>query len=662
MHAPLHGAWRWIAAAVVVAAGVRTAGAQAPRITPRGDPTIRDDTIYSLAVNPADHPDQNSIYLLHDAVLRFEPGGRSRQTYRQVVQLLTPAGAQQWGDITFPFSSERQRLTINWIRVLSADGKIISTKPSHVQVAIAPVAQEAPVYSDTRVRQVTLSGVAPNTIVDLSYTIEDRKPLVPGDFFATWHLNGGAITRRSRFIIDVPDRFLPRIIERNIHFARQTVERHGRRVYTWTTADPARPDHEPFAPDSTPFLEEVTVAPALSWADVAHWYSELSRDRYKLTPALRQELSTIVGGAPTLEDSLKALYRWVAQDIRYVSLAMGIGGYRPRLPMSVWETRYGDCKDKSTLFIALARQLGVTAYPVLLNAAGSVNRAAPSAYQLDHMIVAVVNPGTPGRGYRYLDLTSDLTPYGSLPLTEQGAFALVARTDGAADAVTLPLDPVSENRSVVEINGELHPDGRFDGQYSEVATGNRQYMLRSAFASAVNPADRVRLTRDLANALFEGARGDSLVSFNGRDLGAVPRVALAIRDARPVSNAGETQILTLPIKNYSAGSLLRDLESRSVRRAPIDLGAVVGPYEERSEFRLQLPEGWHARLPSNVDAESEFGRYTASYAQSGRELTVVRTVAGAAGVAPGDHIGELITWLRQVAADDVRYIVLERNS
>jgi transglutaminase-like putative cysteine protease len=652
---------------LVAGSGVGAAAAQAPRITPHGDPTVRDDTIYALAVDPAEHPDQNIIYLLNDAVARYEPNGHSRQTYRQVVQLLTQAAAEQWGDITFPFSSERQRLTINWIRVLRPDGQVISSKPAHEQVAIAPIAQEAPVYSDTRVRQVTLSGVGPNTIVDLSYTIEDRKPLIRGDFFAAWKLNTaavatGAITRRSRFVVDVPEEYLPRIQERNIHFARQMVVRHGRRVYTWATSDPPRPDREPFAPDSNPFLESITVAPPLSWGDVARWYAGISHDRYKLTPALEQQLSTVVGMAPTLDDSLKALYRWVAQDFRYVALSMGIGGYRPRQPMSVWETKYGDCKDKATLFIALARRLGVTAYPVLLSADGYVNRSAPSAYQLDHMIVAVIDPAAPGEGYRYLDLTSDLTPYGTLPAQEQGAFALVVHPEGQGDEVTLPTDPIAVNRAVVEITGELHLNGTFDGRYVEEATGNRQYVLRSAFASTFGAAERTRLTRDLANTLFQGATGDSLVSFNGRDLAAEPRVALNIRGARPVSVSGGSEVLTLPIKNYSAASVVADLETRGHRRSPIDVGAVVGPYEERSEFRLVLPEGWHARLPRNIDAASEFGRYRASYVQIGRELRVERTIAGASGIAPPEDIEKLLVWLRKVSTDDVSYVVLDRSS
>ncbi len=633
--------------------------AQAPRITPKGDPSVKSDTIYSLAVKPADYRDQPFIYLFQDAVMRFEGDGRGQRTFRQVVQILSQPAAQQWGDMTFAYSSDRQRLTINWIRVLRPDGSVISAKPSHEQESIAPVAQEAPVYSDTRVRQVALSGVGPNTIVDFSYTIEDKKPLIEGDFYATWRPTSGRVTRRARFLVDVPDTYIPRVQEQNIHFARQTVIAHGRRVYSWAMADLPRPEQEPFAPESNPLSEQITVAAPLGWTDVAKWYAHLSHDRYRLTPALQQQLATVVSDAATLDDSLKALYRWVAQDFRYVSLSLGVGGYQPRMPKSVWETKYGDCKDKATLFIALARRLGVTAYPVLLSSSGGVNRTIPSAHQFDHMIAAVSPTGVMG-SYLFLDLTSELTPYGSLPPVEQGEFGLVVHPDGHDEEITLPTDPVAVNRTTAEITGELHEDGTFAGRYVEQATGNRQYTLRSAFSSSVGSAERDRLTRELANQLFEGARGDSLVSFDGRDLGAEPRVALAIRDARPVSSAGATEILTLPLKDYAASHIVADLESRGQRRSPIDVEAVVGPYEEISEFRLRLPAGWHARLPADVDATSVFGHYHAQYSQTGRDLLISRQLSGATGIQPPEKIGALIDWLKAVSKDDIRYIVLEK--
>ena len=70
-----------------------------------------------------------------------------------MIQILTQQSAEQWGEKTFSYTTSRQRLTVNWIRVLRLNGPVISDTPSHEQESIAPVAQEAPIYSDTRVRQ-----------------------------------------------------------------------------------------------------------------------------------------------------------------------------------------------------------------------------------------------------------------------------------------------------------------------------------------------------------------------------------------------------------------------------------------------------------------------------------------------------------------------------
>ncbi|HZI77287.1 MAG TPA: hypothetical protein VFD73_25255, partial [Gemmatimonadales bacterium] len=60
------------------------ASAQAPAITAAGDPSIRSDTIYKLAVNPSAYPDDAAVLLLDDGVVRYEMDGTGSETYRQV--------------------------------------------------------------------------------------------------------------------------------------------------------------------------------------------------------------------------------------------------------------------------------------------------------------------------------------------------------------------------------------------------------------------------------------------------------------------------------------------------------------------------------------------------------------------------------------------------
>src|SRR5438094_452704 len=168
--------------------------AQAPRITPAGDPTVKDDTIYRLAVNAADHADDDYIYLLDDGVVRLEADGRGSRTYRQVVQILTREAAETWGEQSFSYVSGRERLTLNWIRVVKPTGEVISSQPAHEQESIAPVAQEAPVFSDAKVRRVSSGGIAPGTLLDYSYTVETLKPVMPGDFQRGWRGTTGRCT------------------------------------------------------------------------------------------------------------------------------------------------------------------------------------------------------------------------------------------------------------------------------------------------------------------------------------------------------------------------------------------------------------------------------------------------------------------------------------
>lgn len=643
------------ALAVLLTAGAR---AQAPRITPAGDPSVKDDTIYKLRVNPKDYTDQRYVFLLDDGVIRLEADGSGTRTYRQVLQILTPEGAEAWGEDQFGYSKDREKLTINWVRVLDSTGKVISSKPVHEQESLAPVAMEAPVYSDEMIHRVSLGGVAPGTIVDYSYTVETIKPLIAGDFFMTWSVLTGLQTQRSRYIIDLPASMTPRIIERHLNFKRQETVAGDRRVYMWATQDLKKTEREPYAPDSAYGMGIVVAAPR-TWSDVAHWYAPLAKGRYALDPQIEARAAEVIAGAKTRDDTLSKLYRWVAQDFRYVSLSLGIGGYQPHPPSMVFENKYGDCKDKATFFVAVARKFGYEAYPVLLSASGGVDTLTPSAQQFDHMIAAVAKPGG---GFQFLDLTAEIVPYGALPPDEQGEFGLLVRDDGTPTEVRFPTLPASDNRATVTLTGELTVGGGFNGRWVTTATGNLQYEMREQMSGTTKPdsATRARMTLQVANSLVPGSTGDSLQLFEGRDLGATPRYSVVIHGGKLTTNAGGTIILKLPLENYAQTNTVSSLEARGPRKMPVSSARVWGPDESVQELRLTLPVGWTARLPADIQVTSIFGTYEANYAQVGRELRVKRRRTGTVGVFPADSFKVLLDFLREISKDDIDVIVLDK--
>ncbi|HET8762126.1 MAG TPA: DUF3857 domain-containing protein, partial [Gemmatimonadales bacterium] len=169
-----------------------TLHAQAPVITPKGDPSVKSDTIYRLAVDAAQYPEDGTVLLLDDGVVRFEADGRSVRTFRQVVQILRPEATEGYQEFTFSYAPGHEKMTVNWIRVVKPDGTVISPAPTHDQESDVPASVGNPVYTDRRVQRYSISGVAPGTIVDWSYTTEELKPFLPGDFLQSWGVTTGS--------------------------------------------------------------------------------------------------------------------------------------------------------------------------------------------------------------------------------------------------------------------------------------------------------------------------------------------------------------------------------------------------------------------------------------------------------------------------------------
>ncbi|HMH26803.1 MAG TPA: DUF3857 domain-containing protein [Gemmatimonadaceae bacterium] len=617
------------------------------------------DTLYALAVKPSDHPDEADVWLLDEGVLRLEPDGRGTRTYRQVVQVLKEDAVGRYREHEFAFSPGHEKMTVNWIRVVDPSGKIISTEPSHMQDSDIPADMGDPVYSDRKVRRVSLTGVKVGSIVDYSYTTEELKPFLRGDLFASWSVNTATRTMRSNYVIDVPQSFHIRIVEKNPHFPRKVVTRNGRSIYSWSAANLPPEKFEAFGSiDSSQILQSITIGGDLTWSNISKWYADNARSRYTITPKVASKIDQVLTGSKTRADSIRALHRWVAQDVRYVSIALGLGGYQPRAPETVVETGFGDCKDKATLFIAALNKIGITALPVLLSSSAGADRNLPSIAQFDHVIAAVPQ----GNGYQFTDLTAELEPYGELPSSEQGGFAVVVHPDGRGEEVVLPLEPISANREEIKLTGVLGQDGMFNGRYEETGKGRSAEMLRSLFEDPLDSAQRADLPKGFARRMFESADADSLTIFDGKNLSVVPQLNFRIRNAKAAVDAGGTHILTIPLGSMGAmATLASALAQEPKRRFPIDAIKILGPQAARTRVNITLPAGWKAKLPADVSSSGIFGSYISEYEQSGNELRITRTISGARGILPPDRINDLISWLRDIGKDDAKFIVLEKS-
>ena len=86
--------------------------------------------------------------------------------------------------------------------------------------------------------------------------------------------------------------------------------------------------------------------------------------------------------------------RFVQDDIRYLGIEVGMARRRPTAPDQVFEQRYGDCKDKTALLVAMLRLGGLAAYPALVSSTQGpdLDQWVPSPDAFDHAIVRVTGP------------------------------------------------------------------------------------------------------------------------------------------------------------------------------------------------------------------------------------------------------------------------------
>ncbi len=604
------------------------------------------DSIYSLTVDSAKFPREAFVYLLDDGVIRHEADGRGSRTYRQVVQILKQTGVERWAEHSFGYEPGRERLTVNWIRVVSLTGQIISDKPGITQDADVPAPMGDPSYVERKIRRMSLPNVRPGTVVDFSYTIEEFKPFRPGDFFTGWRLSPGTLVRRSRLVLDTPIGLSPRVIARNLDFHPDTVIAGGRRVVTWARQDVEKIEPEPFAADSNDVDQTITIAGAGEWRDVGAWYANLARDRYAVSSTVADKLSAIVSGARTLDDSVRAVHRFVAKDVRYVAISLGMGGYQPRSVADVVATGYGDCKDKATLFIALAARLGITAYPVLLSAGGRVDRRLPSIFQFNHAIAAVERPS----GRLYVDLTAGDVPWGALPIADHGQFVLVVHPDGRTEEDVTPQEDSNAIRNDLLLDAVLDTTGFATSRVEMAILGPVANSLRDMFGTSMDSAGRASFVRQAASNIFPEAEGDSLTMSNQLDGGRGLRFRFLARNGRAAQLAGPVAILTLPQarQQRDVKPLIAELLARP-RRYPIDV-AEVSSGSGTVQLRIELPLGWKAEPPKDVALRGPFGALSISYGQSGRTLSVAIEREGREGILPKTRVLDLAKWLESVAA------------
>lgn len=128
-----------------------------------------------------------------------------------------------------------------------------------------------------------------------------------------------------------------------------------------------------------------------SWADMGALLAPMYRNASVLPAngALQAEISRIRASSADPKTRAEAALNLVQERVRYVALAMGSGGLVPADAETTWSRRFGDCKGKTALLLALLHALDIRAEPVAVSSAlgDGLDTQLPMIGLFDHVLV-----------------------------------------------------------------------------------------------------------------------------------------------------------------------------------------------------------------------------------------------------------------------------------
>jgi hypothetical protein len=376
-------------------------------------------------------------------------------------------------------------------------------------------------------------------------------------------------------------------------------ERHVSRL-VWDK--PNNVSDEPFAPPLSEVIPTVVLSTFKDWNAFRAWYGDAVRGFTEPDAQVRELASSLTRGKTTREGKLRALFDFVADDIRYVNYVSG-EWWLPNRPQQLLARREGDCDDKALLLITLLKAVGIEAQEVMvqtrLTGEPSIVRAPGAAIPLfDHGIAFLPGPN----GGTYLDATSPQSRLGPLPSMDARAVAL--RMDGPAGVVELPASSPEDHGVTAAWSIKLAADGSAELEGVERASGDDAFWMRTYLTE---PGARAQWVEDrLVGSWFSTVEVDRTVDFRG-DL---PRGGATARwRARSNSLARhEGAELVLPLS--PAQTLASQLAPLVRRTLPVWLPSHVAPRKESRTIRVVAPKGWgFEALPHGGDENGgPFGR------------------------------------------------------
>lgn len=319
-------------------------------------------------------------------------------------------------------------------------------------------------YDDISVTNFEYEGLKKESIINLSYEVELTDPhlAISQIFGSNYPLLNKSLTVEVDNSIDIAISYF-NMEQDDVLFTKE--EGRNSTIYSWTQKDYDLIKLEPSSLSVRYFLPHVvvrirsyidsdgnTVNVLRDVRDLHNWYKSFLNE---VTCDNEEELAKVLEKLDLSELSekqkVKKVFEWVQNNIKYIAIEDGLGGFIPRNPDLVMNRRYGDCKDMATLIVQMLSMLDIEAHKVWIGTdeIPYTYRELPSPLVDNHMIAAYYDKEE--NEYIYLDGTDSKVTFGFPTQFIQGKEALIHKGD-TFEIREVPIVPSIKNKLVDSVD------------------------------------------------------------------------------------------------------------------------------------------------------------------------------------------------------------------
>ena len=591
---------------------------------------------------------------------RFEKDGRGQRELSMRVRVQTEAGLERFGQLVFAYSSANENLDVDFLRVRKADGTVINGGASDIQDLSAPIAREAPIYTDLRQKHVTVRGLRPGDVLEYHIVWRMHTPLAQNNF---WFEEDFTNPTSLIFLDDQLEVNVPRDSKVKLKTATgmdPTIkEQDDRRIYTWKYTNLKREEKDEKAEaakkksvdDDEPKPPQIQMTTFQSWDEVGQWYAGLERDRILPDEKIRAKADELVRGLTTDTAKVEALYQYVAKNFRYVSLSLGEGRYQPHAAADVFANQYGDCKDKHTLLSSMLIASGLRASPALMNSSRKIDADVPSPGQFDHVITAVPLTGQT----LWMDTTAEVAPFRLLSPQLRDKKALLVPASGLGRLETTPAEPPFLSTELIEMVGQVNELGKLSGHTHMVVHGDAELFFRMMFRGTPK-SEWKRLSYYLS--LVSGIRGQEVTEIKPSEPAAFEKPFEVDYDFTSddfLDWSTKKARVAIPLPSLHLAQIDADKQESS---KPIQLGP---PIDIVYRVKISFPAQYQTRLPLPLKVTRDYADYSSTYTLEGNTLVAERKLRLRQHELPAARVQDFRAFVAAARADEGQTLAIERS-